>query len=156
MTGPITYSSHLSPTVTTGTTTTAGLIDEAGAFAGLTPIGQIRAGSVQCADAGHGHRNAHVRDRPGRLGTAHDVLVYWATELIRTAPWLIGIHFGTASVEVGSTFNAVNDAFNATEDTANNTINPLANDRLGSNTTGLTISAVGTTNHGGTVTISDR
>src|SRR5207253_2713349 len=63
--------------------------------------------------------------------------------------------YGAASVEVGSTFNAVNDTFAANEDSTNNTINPLANDtNIGSNTNTLTISAVGTPNHGGTVTIS--
>ena len=61
----------------------------------------------------------------------------------------------SAAIQVASTFNAVNDSFTATEDTQNNSFNPLANDtNIGSTTNTLTITATGTPDHGGTVSIA--
>jgi VCBS repeat-containing protein len=65
------------------------------------------------------------------------------------------IRFGTTSIEVETTFLAVNDTFNVDEDSQNQSLNPLANDEIetGSGDV-LTIDSVGTPSHGGTVTIS--
>jgi VCBS repeat-containing protein len=65
------------------------------------------------------------------------------------------ISFGSVSITVDATFAAVNDTFNVNEDSQNFSLNPLANDTIeaGSGNV-LTISAVGTTNNGGSVQIS--
>jgi large repetitive protein len=67
------------------------------------------------------------------------------------------ISYGSVSITVNTTFAAVNDTFNVNEDSTNNTLDPLANDTIepGSGNV-LTIDSVGTTNNGGTVTITNN
>jgi len=149
VTGPLTYGANY-PNGRSGTAAT-GLIDEAGAFTTSSNLGgnALEVYSVPMRATAVG--TLTIATDPAEDTPQHDVLVLGQNASVTDAQ----IHYGTASIEVGSTFNAVNDTFTATEDTQNNTINPLANDtNVGSNTNTLTISAVGTPNHGGVVTIS--
>ncbi len=149
VTGAITYGSNY-PNGHSGTAST-GLVDEAGAFTTSSNLGgnALEVYSVPMRATGTG--TLTIATDPAEDSPTHDVLILGQNDSVPDAQ----IHYGSASIEVGSTFNAVNDTFTANEDTQNNTINPLANDtNVGSNTNTLTISAVGQTNHGGTVTIS--
>jgi VCBS repeat-containing protein len=151
VTGPITYSSTYSNDQA-GTTTTAGLIDEGGAFAGSTsPLGATKREVFSVPLRASASGTLTFSGDPADNLPTHNVLVYGQDGAVPAAQ----IHYGLASVEVGATFNAVNDTFTANQDSSNNSFNPLANDtNIGSATNTLTISAVGTTDHGGTVTIS--
>src|SRR5207253_3233945 len=65
------------------------------------------------------------------------------------------VRYDSLAITVTGTFNAADDTFNGTEDASSNSLTPLTNDtNIGSNTNTLTISAVGTTDHGGVVTIN--
>jgi VCBS repeat-containing protein len=151
VTGPLTYSDTYSNDQS-GTTTTAGLIDEGGAFAGSTsPLGptkrEVFSVPLRATASGTLNFSGDAADNVPQ----HNVLVYNQNGGVPASQ----IHFGTASVEVGATFNAVNDTFTANQDSASTSFNPLANDtNIGSATNTLTISAVGATDHGGTVTIA--
>jgi hypothetical protein len=139
---------------TDGDTSTPGFISNAGAFAGTTPTGSdpIEVFNIPMRATAAGtltFTTSFPTDHP-----THDILEYNPGHS-STPLQASQIHFSTASVEVGSTFNAVNDTFTVNQDSQNNTVNPLANDaNVGSNTNTLTISAVGATDHGGTVTIA--
>lgn len=88
---------------------------------------------------------------PADLSPSHDVLLFGTEAVVSSAE----VKYGTLSIGVDTTFNAVNDTFNFNEDTTNNSLTVLANDTIqpGSGNI-LTISAVGATDHSGTVTIS--
>src|SRR4029078_13283382 len=144
ITGPITYSSTYGGgrSGTTGT----GLVDEVGAFAGTNETGAnpVEVFSVPMRATASGI--IKFLTDPAETVPLHNVLQYnpgndpSGSDPIPNTQF----HFGSASIEVSPTFNAVNDSFNVTEDTQNNSINPLANDtNIGSNTSTLTISAVG-------------
>ncbi|MDX1943991.1 MAG: Ig-like domain-containing protein [Pirellulaceae bacterium] len=66
------------------------------------------------------------------------------------------INYGTVSIVVNSTFQVVNDSPNVNEDSGATTLNPLSNDTItpGSGNI-LTITAVGATDKGGTVQITN-
>ncbi|HEY2411242.1 MAG TPA: tandem-95 repeat protein [Pirellulaceae bacterium] len=151
VTGPLTYSSTYS-NEQTGTTTTAGLIDEGGAFAGNTsPLGPTKREVFSVPLRASASGTLTFSGDPADGLPDHNVLVYGQDTAVPAAQ----IHYSSTSVEVGPTFNAVNDTFAVNQDSSNNSINPLANDaNVGSATNTLTISAVGTTDHGGIVTIS--
>lgn len=147
--GAITYGSQY-PNVKAGTTSTAGLIDEAGAVAGFTsgdgselllltiPMKATAAGTFA------------VTGETADVAPAHNVLV-----LGRNDPVPAGqIRFVGASATIGSALTAGNDTFNVNEDSAQTTLNVLANDTLAAGATGtITVTSVGTTNHGGTISI---
>lgn len=88
---------------------------------------------------------------PADVSPAHDVLLFGSEDVVPPA----AVKYGTVSISVDTTFNAVSDTFNFNEDTTNNSLTVLANDTIqpGSGNV-LTISAVGSTDHSGTVTIS--
>lgn len=134
-----------------GNTTTTGLIDEAGGFANtLTALGRgefplfrvpmkaIAGGNVTFA--------ANPRETDGL-----DLTVFGGP-LVQSED----VNFGTTTATVGLDFAAVNDSVNFNEDSTNQTINPLTNDTVtGGSNSELVITAVGTTNNGGTVTVSN-
>jgi VCBS repeat-containing protein len=155
ITGPITYSSTYG-SGHAGTTST-GLVGEGGAFAGTTETGAnpVEVFSVPMRAAAAG--SITFATDPAEIQPQHAILEYNpGTDASGSTPIPPKqVHYGSASIQVSSTFNAVNDTFTAAEDSQNNTINPLANDTsIGGATNTLTISGVGTTDHGGTVTIS--
>ncbi len=156
VTGPIVYTETYSGGQS-GTTSTAGLIDEVGAFAGLTQLGpnvrEVLSIPMRASAAGTLTFTGDDAD----TSPAHDVLIYGQDGGIPNAE----VSYGSVSVAVGSTFTAVNDSganFTVAEDTQNNTtINPLANDTSsGGASNTLTISAVGTPSNGGTVTRTEN
>jgi VCBS repeat-containing protein len=152
VTGSITHAATYAG-APSGDTSQAGLINEAGGISGVpeTGSGAIEVFSVPMKATAAG--TLTFATDPADDTGAHGVLVYGGLNSDNVPNEQI--HFGTASIEVGSTFNAVDDSFTVNEDSSNNAINPLTNDtNVGSNQNTLTITAVGTTNHGGTVTIS--
>lgn len=138
-------------TAVTGTTTTAGLLDEVGGLSGsFTPLGR-------------GERQ--IFRVPMKAIAGGDVT--FAADPHETASLQIGlfgqssqtpaadIDYGSTSATVGLDFTAVNDTFNFNEDTTNNNLTPLANDTVTSGSVNeLIITAVSTTSNGGTVTVS--
>jgi large repetitive protein len=153
VTGPIQFDPFYSAG-RQGSTATAGLIDEAGAFAGFTEAGAgpRKLFSVPMRATASGTLTFALD--PNDSGNL-EMLVYGLEDNDPVAD--TEVHFGSATITVGATFNAVNDAFSVGENTQNNTIDPLANDAsIGGATNTLTISAVGTTSNGGTVTITQN
>jgi cyclophilin family peptidyl-prolyl cis-trans isomerase len=134
-----------------GSTSTPGLLDEVGAFAGTTEVGvgqkEIFRVPMRATAGGSLLFSADTAD----IFPAHETLLYGDAAALP----LEEIRYGTAAITINATFNAVNDTFNFNEDSQNNTVTPLTNDtNIGNANNVLTISAVGTTNHGGTVTIA--
>lgn len=126
----------------------AGLIDEAGAFAGFTQTGAgeslLLSVQMKADQAGQVQFIGDPAD-----GVGHQILVF-GNDL--PVDWnAVSITPKTLLVTSGVT--AVNDLYNVDEDSTGTALNLLAND---TNETGqsLTISAVGSTSHGGTVTIA--
>jgi VCBS repeat-containing protein len=156
VTGPIVYTETYSGGKS-GNTDTPGLIDEVGSFAGLTELGpnvrEVLSIPMRATAAG----TLTFAGDDADASPAHDVLIYGQDGGIADSE----IRYGSVSLTVGSTFTAVNDSgasFTVAEDTANAiTINPLANDTsTGGASNTLTISAVGTTSNGGTVTRTEN
>jgi VCBS repeat-containing protein len=154
VTGPITYGSNYG-SGRTGDTSTAGIINDVGAFAGTSPLGtgKLEVFSVPMRAAANATGTLTITSAPGNGGTATDVLVFGQNGAVDPAK----INFPTLTADVGSTFNAVNDSLTASQDSTANTLDVLANDAsIGGATNTLTITAVGTTNHGGSVTITQN
>lgn len=137
---------------TSGSTATAGLVDELGAVSSNTapintglklmfeiPMKILAAGQI-----------GFTVD-PADTLPAHDVLLFGQDPPVPSS----AVKYGSLSVSVDTTFSAVNDTFNFNEDSSNNTATVLVNDTItpGSGNV-LTISAVGATDHSGTVQIS--
>jgi len=148
--GAITYGSQF-PNVKSGTTTTAGLIDEAGAVAGFTSGdgSELLVFSVPMKVTGSG--TFTVTGEMADVTPSHNVLV-----LGRNDPVPAGqVRFVGATATIGSSLTANNDTFNVNEDSAQTTFAVLTNDTLAAGVTGtITVTAVGTTNNGGTVSIA--
>lgn len=151
VTGAITYSSNYG-SGRQGSTSTAGLIDEVGAFSGTSELGSgpKEIFSIPMRATGSGVLNFALNPADN---SSLEMLVYGENPEIPDTQ----VHYSATSITVGSTFNAVNDAFTVNEDTQNNTIDPLANDAsIGGAQNTLTLTAVGTTSNGGTVTITQN
>ncbi|HZN35961.1 MAG TPA: Ig-like domain-containing protein [Pirellulaceae bacterium] len=146
--GNITYGSEYG-TQPSGTAS-PGLIDEVGAVAGNNELGGglHHLFSIPMV-AGAAGSLIFVADPADSL-PAHDALVYGENAAVNDK-----VRFGSVSISINASFNAVNDTFNVNEDAVNATLNPLLNDtNIGNNQNVLTISAVGSTSSGGTVTIA--
>jgi len=136
----------------TGNTDTAGLVDEAGAWTG----GFLELGSgefllwnlqMEATQAGTATFTADFADAV----PASQVLL----SQLNTAVPAEDIAFGSVSLVINPAFDVNNDTFTVAEDSGSTSLNPLANDQFHQGSTGqLTITAVGATNHGGTVTIA--
>lgn len=137
---------------TSGTTTTAGLVDELGAVSNSTA--PINAGLKLMFEIPMtilaGGQLSFTTDPADSL-PAHDVLLFGRDPAVPSAE----VKYPTLTIGVDTTFTAVSDTFNFNEDTASNSLTVLANDTIvpGSGNV-LTISAVGATDHSGTVAIS--
>jgi VCBS repeat-containing protein len=149
-TGPLQYASPFGGSPS-GSTATPGLLDEAGAVAGLIPTGpglkEIFRLPMRATSGGDLLFSAD----PADVLPLHETSIFGEDDALPTEE----IRYGSASITINATFNAVNDTFNFNEDSQNNTVTPLANDtNVGSATNVLTISAVGSTSNGGSVTIA--
>jgi len=126
---------------------TPGLIDEIGAFGPITPVGGgkelLFALPFRAEQAGEVTIRLDPSDTVGR-----EVLVFGQNEPVA---WN-AITLTNATLTVSAGLTAVSDLFNVDEDSVNFPLNVLANDvnEMGGT---VTITQVGTTSHGGTVTI---
>ena len=147
---PITYD-PLFGNGQTATTTTAGLIDEVGAFSSLT-VGPGRNPQnfitvrMKAKAAGSALFSINEAETAGR-GFA----IFKEDAAVPAAR----VIFGTASVAVAQNFTAVNDTFSVNEDSTNTSIDVLANDTIVPNTnTVLSLQSVSSPDKGGSVSIS--
>jgi cyclophilin family peptidyl-prolyl cis-trans isomerase len=129
---------------------TAGAIEEVGAFSSLTTgpgtsPQTILAVRMRAKTAGQAFFSVNPAENTGRKFS-----VFGQDNAVPDN--LVG--FGTLTVNVTQNFTLVNDTVSVDEDTTNNTINVLGNDTIvpGSGTQ-LTVQAVGTPSQGGTVSI---
>ncbi|QDV67387.1 Putative peptidyl-prolyl cis-trans isomerase [Rosistilla carotiformis] len=129
-----------------GSAATPGLIDELGAFATSQP--GLEAGLVSIHFRA---LNAGVLVFTGDPadGNGTEVLVHGSDDELEPSE----VNFGTASIEIVSTFVAADDIYNFDEDSANNAMDVLSNDQLLTAGTTLTIVGTSTPLNGGTVTI---
>ncbi len=149
----ITYSASY-PLFHSGSTATPGLIDELGAFGQISgPLGpgkfELASIPMRAKQAGLLTFSTEPTDDPDNRPAG----IYLQNDEVPFGE----IRFGTASITIDATFQAVNDTVNVNEDAQNQTLNPLANDTIdpGSGNV-LTIQSVGTTNAGGTVQITQN
>ncbi len=149
---PITYD-PLFANGKSGSTATAGLIDELGAFSSLT------------AGPGRDLQNfITVRMRAKAGGTAkfmmdeadEDTKVFALfNDSASSGVPANRVLFDSKSISISSNFTAADDTFSVNEDTTNNTIDVLANDAItGGSSTVLNIQSVSTPDKGGTVSIA--
>ena len=138
-------------TAVTGSTATPGIIDEIGAIANtITALGKSEFAFFRIPMKVIGSGDVTFAADPHETDGL-DIVTFGATA--PTTP--SEISYGTTTATIGLDFTAVNDTFNFNEDSSNNTLTPLANDTVTSGSaTDLIITAVGTTDHGGTVTIA--
>ncbi len=126
----------------------SGLIDEAGAFGGTTetgPVEKLLLSVRMKADlAGQVTFAGNPADAIG-----HQVLVYRSDVPVE---W-DAVTIQPANLTVTAGVTAVDDLYNVDEDSTGTTLNVLTND-INELAGTLIVSAVGTTNHGGTVTIA--
>lgn len=151
VTGPIVFSSDYGGD-TSGSTATAGLIDEAGAISGLSELGGAakKVFSIPMRSSATG--NLVFSTNPADLLPDHDILLNQNNGIAILEE---EITFGTTSITVNASFNAVADTFNVNEDAPATSLNPIANDtNVGTATNVLTIVAVGPRSNGGNVTIA--
>ncbi|MCR9291918.1 MAG: Ig-like domain-containing protein, partial [bacterium] len=132
-----------------GGTTTAGLVDELGAFsssnsplgAGLRVLAELEFTAIAVGDAGL------MLDPADDAG--NDVLLYGINEAISVNR----VRYGTSSFAVGLDFELNDDVFNFDEDSSQQTLNVLDNDVISGNSN-LTIVGVTTPASGAQVAIS--
>jgi cyclophilin family peptidyl-prolyl cis-trans isomerase len=149
VTGAINYSTNF-PNAHFGTTTTAGLINDAGATAGTQPLGLgeflLMTIPMMATDAGTANFTSDGADELPLLAS----LLNGKSEPLDEAE----IVFGSTTVTIVDATFAVNDDFEVAEDTSNHQLDVLDNDIAVPSTSALTITAVGTAGHG-TVAISN-
>ncbi len=129
---------------------TAGIVDDTGAFAGTSPLGggNILVFSVpmRANVSGTATFNLDPADDVG-----HDILAYGENAVVSSDR----ISYGSVSLEVNSPAFAARDETNVDEDSSNNIINVLSNDDPNNLAVGnLRITSVSTPSSGGTVTIN--
>ena len=135
----------------TGDTITSGVIDEVGGIH-KDPFGSLNADNLLLAEVtfrakASGNPNLRL-DAPDK--SVSDILLFQdsSNEDVPASE----VSFGSSNFAVGLNFTLVNDTFNFDEDSGVKVINPLSNDTLTGGAV-LTISAVGATSNGGTVSI---
>lgn len=151
VTGAIQYNAGPYTVGTTGNTSTPGLIDEAGAVSNsLQALGDTQRVLFRVPMKVTGSGQLTFTADPADILPSHDALIYGIDPPIESGQ----IIYGSVSIGVDTTFNAINDVFNFNEDTSNNTLSVLTNDTIvpGSGNV-LTITSVGATNHLGSVSI---
>lgn len=144
----------------TGSTTTAGLINELGAArTSGTPTGSapIVFAEVTMTALGPGQAifTAESADDTGSEFAVYDSTPDQNNQFDSVIP-VARIKFNSASLAIGRTFEAVDDSYNVNENSGETTLAVLQNEtiRTGGSLANLTIVSVSTPNAGGTVTIS--
>ena len=135
-----------------GSTATAGLVDELGAVSSNTvPINTGLKLMFEIPMKVLAGGQFSITTDPADSLPAHDVLLFGQDPPVPSNQ----VRYGSLSLSVDTTFTAVNDTFSFNEDTTNDSLTVLANDTIvpGSGNV-LTISAVGATDHSGTAQIS--
>lgn len=132
-----------------GTTTTAGLIDELGAFSATTSrLGADPRILSEITFTAKASGNPNLRtESPDDVG--NDILLFDETAAVPFSR----VSFGASNVVVGANFTLVNDLFNFDEDSGAHALNVLNNDTTSGGAV-LTIASLGTTSQGGTVSIA--
>ncbi|MCA9126474.1 MAG: tandem-95 repeat protein [Planctomycetales bacterium] len=146
-TNPITYNSPYDNT-RSGSTTTAGLVDELGAFSINTLDGDEHV-VAEVTFLAKAPGNPNLRTDAADVIPQHHILLFDET----TEVPLSRVDFGTSNFAVGANFELVNDSFNFDEDSGTHTLNVLSNDTVTGGAV-LTITDVGTASGGGAVTIA--
>ncbi len=151
VTGPITYGSSY-PNAKLGSTTTAGLINDAGAQASTTPLGggEFLLFSVPMKAKAAGTAN-FTSDKADESPLA-DTTLFGLTSALRNDQMV----FGAANLQVVNETFAVEDSFTIQEDSAATNFSVLANDIAVPETVALTITAVTTPAHGTATRSSDN
>ncbi len=137
-----------------GSLTAAGLIDEVGAIAAFSELGGSEVLlfklQMQAIFAGETLFTSESAD----IFPDHELLLFQGTGGDFTVDE-DEVIYGSKVLTINPAFDAVDDIFNVDEDSSTTTLNVLANDESESgSSSSLTISSVGATNHGGTVTIA--
>ncbi|MEM7314389.1 MAG: tandem-95 repeat protein, partial [Planctomycetota bacterium] len=132
-----------------GDITTAGVIDELGAFTTSTQAsdGSVQ-GLVEVAFRAIAIGNAGLELNPADDSPQNDTLTFDSTPLVP----LDRIEFGSSAFSVGADFTPADDVFNFDEDAAQQTLAVQSNDDVGNST--LNIVELSTPTGGGTVSIS--
>ena len=148
---PVTYNANFGNGRSTPATTTAGLIDEFGAFSSFTvgpgrdpqTLGTIR---MRAKASGQALFIANPAESPSR-----GFSVFKVDGAVPSSQ----INFVSTTVPVSQNFTVINDTFNFNEDSSNNNLPVLANDTIvtGSGAI-LSIQSVGIPSQGGTVSIT--
>ncbi len=151
VTGTIAFSSEY-PHVTSGDTSTPGLIDEVGATSGsLSPVGggEFLMFSVPMRATGGGTLT-FASNAPDNL-PFHEILVFGTTDPVDLEQ---DVFYGTTSINIDAAFGTGPDIFNVDEDSTNNQLDVLSNDTFFPGQSGsLTIVSVSSPSQGGTATV---
>jgi hypothetical protein len=143
------------PNATSGSTSTPGLIDEAGGADGLgLPAGaeEVPLLLLSVPFSADALGEVTFTGDPADLSPAHDVLLFGRTSPVPTGR----IAYGTTSITVTLLqFAAEDDDFEVFEDSVDNPLDVLRNDTLGPDGGTLEITEVGPTSDSGVVTIVD-
>ncbi|QDV27493.1 Ig-like domain-containing protein [Aureliella helgolandensis] len=133
-----------------GSLTTAGLIDELGAFSSSTErLGSDPRVLVEVTFLAKAAGNANLRTEAADASPAHDVLLYDQSSGDPTDR----VEYGKNEFAVGANFELEDDVFNFDEDSGASTLDVLTNDSVTGGAV-LTIASVGNTSGGGTVTVA--
>ncbi len=137
---------------TSGSTTTAGLVDELGAVSNSTaPINSGLKLMFEIPMRVLAGGQLTFTTDPADSLPAHDVLLFGRDPAVASAE----VKYPSLTISVDTTFTAISDTFNFNEDTVSNSLTVLTNDTIASGSGNvLTISAVGATDRSGTVAIS--
>jgi large repetitive protein len=150
--GPLTFGSQY-PISDPGNTSVAGLIDEAGALAGLNPLGagEFLLFSAPFVTLQTGE--ALLQADPADDLPANDILLFGLDDPVSTDE----VSYGSTVLTILPAFEVNDDLFNVDEDSPATSLDVLANDQVFAGSPGsLTIVAVGTPSHGGTVEIAEN
>lgn len=151
VTGPITYGSSY-PNAKLGSTATAGVINDAGAQAGTSPLGgnEFLLFSVPMKAKAAGTAT-FTSDKADESPLA-DTTLFGLSTALRNDQMV----FGTANLQVVNETFAVDDSFTIQEDSAATTFSVLANDIAVPETVALTVTSVTTPAHGTATRSSDN
>ena len=150
-TTPLTYASLFGNGRSAPDLTTAGLINELGAFSSFN-VGPGRdpqlLATVRMRVKATGQ--ALISSNPAE-NASRGITIFKEDTIVPSSR----VTFGTATLPIGQNFTATNDSFNFNEDSTNNALPVLTNDTIvaGSNAV-LTIKSVSSPSRGGTVSIA--
>lgn len=148
--GTVTYGAEF-PNLRTGNTSQAGLLDEIGGAAGFTPLGGGEFLLLSAPFVALAAGNVTFVADPADTPIFGDVLVFGSNTPVPVDE----ISYGSTVLSVLPPFTVNDDLFNVDEDSPATSLDVLANDEVHEGSSAeLTIVAVGTPSHGGTVEIA--